>query len=77
MHVDCYEENERQAVLCGANSLQGNLRRYMAAITVSVGALWDCISRVCGCGGGCVGGRVPLRAVRPRSWYDQVRSRTY
>jgi len=28
-----------------------------------VGALWDCVSRVCGGGGGCAGGGVPLGAV--------------
>ena len=27
-----------------------------------VGALWDCVSRVCGGGGGCAGGGVPLGA---------------
>jgi len=27
-----------------------------------VGALWDCDSRVCGGGGGCAGGGVPLGA---------------
>jgi len=28
----------------------------------AVGALWDCVSRVCGGGGGCAGGDVPLGA---------------
>jgi len=28
-----------------------------------VGALWDCDFRVCGGGGGCAGGGVPLGAV--------------
>jgi len=28
-----------------------------------VGALWDCALRVCGGGGGCAGGAVPLGAV--------------
>jgi len=28
-----------------------------------VGALWDCVPRVCGGGGGCAGGGVPLAAV--------------
>ena len=27
-----------------------------------VGALWDCVSRACGGGGGCAGGGVPLGA---------------
>jgi len=27
-----------------------------------VGALWDCVSRVCGGGGGCASGGVPLGA---------------
>jgi len=27
-----------------------------------VGPLWDCVSRVCGGGGGCAGGGVPLGA---------------
>ena len=27
------------------------------------GALWDCVPCVCGGGGGCAGGVVPLRAV--------------
>jgi len=27
-----------------------------------VGALWDCVSHVCGGGGGCAGGGVPLGA---------------
>jgi len=26
----------------------------------AVGALWDCVPRVCGGGGGCAGGGVPL-----------------
>jgi len=29
---------------------------------VGVDALWDCVSRVCGGGGGCAGGGVPLGA---------------
>ena len=35
-------------------------------------ALWDCVPRVCGGGGGCAGGGVPLRAVPALSWCGEV-----
>ena len=37
-----------------------------------VGALWDCVPRVCGGGGGCTGGGVPLVAVPMLSWCGEV-----
>jgi len=37
-----------------------------------VGALWDCVPRVCGGGGGCAGGGVPLGAVPVLSWCGVV-----
>jgi len=37
-----------------------------------VGALWDCVHRVCGGGGGCVGGGVTLGAVLALSWCGEV-----
>jgi len=37
-----------------------------------VGVLWDCGFRVCGGGGGCVGGGVPLGAVAAPSCYVEV-----
>jgi len=37
-----------------------------------VGALWDCVSRVCDGGGGCAGGGVPLGAVPVLSWCGEV-----
>jgi len=37
-----------------------------------VGALWDCVPRVCGDGGGCAGGGVPLGAVLVLSWCGEV-----
>jgi len=37
-----------------------------------VGALWNCVSLVCGGGGGCAGGDVPLWAVLVLSWCGEV-----
>ena len=37
-----------------------------------VGTLWDCVPRVCGGGGGCVGGGVPMGAVPALSWCGGV-----
>jgi len=37
-----------------------------------VGTLWDCVPRVCGGGGGCAGGGVPLGAVPVLSWCGEV-----
>jgi len=37
-----------------------------------VGALWDCVPRVCGGGGGCTGGGVPLGAVPALLWCGEV-----
>jgi len=37
-----------------------------------VGALWDCVPRVCGGGGGCAVGGVPLGAVPVLSWSGEV-----
>jgi len=37
-----------------------------------VGALWDCVHRVCGGGGDCAGGDVPLGAVLALSWCGKV-----
>jgi len=37
-----------------------------------IGALWDYVSRVCGGGGGCASGGVPLRAVLALSWWRKV-----
>jgi len=37
-----------------------------------VGALWDCAPHVCGGGGGCAGGGVPLGAVPVLSWCREV-----
>jgi len=37
-----------------------------------VGALWDCLPRVRGGGGGCAGGGVPLVAVPALSWCGEV-----
>ena len=39
---------------------------------MGVGALWDCVPRVCGGGGGCAGGGVPLGAVLALSWCGEV-----
>jgi len=38
----------------------------------AVGALWDCVPRVCGGGGGCAGGGVPLGAVPVLFWCGEV-----
>jgi len=46
--------------MCGIGRLSG------------FGALWDCIPRVCGGGGGCAGGGVPLGAVLALSWCREV-----
>jgi len=35
-------------------------------------ALWVCVSRVCGGGGGCAGGGVPLGTVPVLSWCGEV-----
>jgi len=35
-------------------------------------ARWDCVPRVCGGGGGCAGGGVPLGAVPVLSWCGEV-----
>ena len=37
-----------------------------------VGTLRDCVPRVCGGGGGCAGGGVPLGAVPVLSWCGEV-----
>ena len=37
-----------------------------------VGALWDCVPRVCGGGGGYAGGGVPLGVVTALSWCGEV-----
>jgi len=37
-----------------------------------VGALWDCVPRVCGGGIGCAGGGVPLGDVPALSWCGEV-----
>jgi len=37
-----------------------------------VGALWDCVPRVCGGGGGCAGGGVPSGAVPVLSWCGEA-----
>ena len=37
-----------------------------------VGALWDCVSYLCGGGGGCAGGGVPPGAVPVLSWCGEV-----
>jgi len=37
-----------------------------------VGALWNCVPRVCGGSGGCAGGGVPLGAVLVLSWWGEV-----
>jgi len=37
-----------------------------------VGALWDCVPRVCGGEGGCAGDGVPLRDVPALSWCGEV-----
>jgi len=37
-----------------------------------VGALWDYVPHVCGGGGGCAGGGVPLWAVPVLSWCGEV-----
>jgi len=34
--------------------------------------MWDCVHRVCGGGGGCAGGGVPLGAVPVLSWFGEV-----
>jgi len=39
---------------------------------VGVGALWGGVPRVCGGGGGCAGGGVPLGAVPALSWCGEV-----
>jgi len=35
-------------------------------------ALWDCVPRVCGGGGSCAGGGVPLGAVPVLSWCGEM-----
>jgi len=37
-----------------------------------IDGLWDCVPRVCGGGGGCTGGGVPLGAVSVLSWCGEV-----
>jgi hypothetical protein len=37
-----------------------------------VGALWDCVPRVCGGGGDCASGGVPLESVPALSWCGEV-----
>jgi len=37
-----------------------------------VGALWDCVTHVCGGEGGCAGSGVPLSVVLALSWYGEV-----
>jgi len=34
--------------------------------------VWDCVPRVCGGGGGCAGGSVPLGTVLVLSWCGEV-----
>jgi len=34
--------------------------------------LWDCVSHICGGGGGCAGGGVPLGAVLVLSWCGEL-----
>jgi len=41
-------------------------------VGVGVGALCDCVPRVCGGGGDCAGGNVPLGAVPALSWCKEV-----
>ena len=38
------------------------------AVWLGLGALWDCVPRVCGGGGGYAGGGVPSRVVFALSW---------
>ena len=39
--------------------------------------MWDCVPRVCGGGGGCAGGGVPLGAMPALSWCGEVSLRGY
>jgi len=48
------------------------LRVRLMYLHYGVGALWGCIPRVCGGGGGCAGGGVPLGAVPALSWCEEV-----
>ena len=54
--------------MCGLGSLSGVSIGRLSG----VGALWDCVPRVCGGGGSCAGGGVPLGAVLVLSWYREV-----
>jgi len=40
----------------------GRARCLTLRYSLLLSALWDCVSRVCGSGGGCAGGGVPLGA---------------
>jgi len=39
---------------------------------IKLGGVWDCVSRVCGGGGGVAGGGVPLGAMPVLSWCGEV-----
>jgi len=45
---------------------------HMCLSCCGVGALRDYVPRVCGGGGGCAGGGVPLEAVLALSWWGKV-----
>jgi len=49
------------------------LRRFVTSyMFIHIDALWDCVPRVCGGGGGCAGGGVPLGAMPVMSWRGEV-----
>jgi len=63
--------SEPESNLVGAQGL-GPLSGVSIGRLSGVGALWDCVPRVCGGGGGCAGGGVPLGAVPALSWCGEV-----
>jgi len=57
-----------ESLTLGLGPLSGVSIGYLSG----AGALWDCVPRVCGGGGGCAGGGVPLGAVSALSWCAEV-----
>ena len=53
---------------CLSDDPRGGHRPFVKA----VGALWDCVPRICGGGSDCAGGGVPLGDVSVLSWCGEV-----
>jgi len=66
-------EQERWRASCAAPPPSVSCRvGSVAGGALGVGALWDCVPRVCSGGGGCASGGVPLGAVPVLSWCGEV-----